>query len=115
MRKCPHCNSSLPISKRREAYDFRKTYMCNWDQVASAVGYSTGNSARVAAKQYAEESGESYPLPKSSKGACIYVARKSGHTWQWIASQYQKTILEVQRQAQMWAKRHKRSWPPSKQ
>tara|TARA_R110000751_G_scaffold92484_3_gene181002 strand:+ start:407 stop:745 length:339 start_codon:yes stop_codon:yes gene_type:complete len=111
--KCPHCGKYPISSLRKESYYFRRFYLCTWKQVANAVGYSNGNSARIGAKRYAEENNLQYPLPKSTKGACIYVSRRSGYTWHMIAKQYQQSILEVQRQAEKWAKRHNKNWPPS--
>ena len=110
--RCPYCQSPFVSGKGKEAYEFRKNYFLSWSEVAVSVGYASGDIARKAAKKYAEERGLLYPLPRSTKGACIYVSRKSGYTWSFIARQYNQSIGEVQAQAQKWAKRKNICWPP---
>ena len=85
--RCPYCQSPFVSGKGKEAYEFRKNYFLSWSEVAVSVGYASGDIARKAAKKYAEERGLLYPLPRSTKGACIYVSRKSGYT------EYQTLVL----------------------
>tara|TARA_R110000824_G_scaffold384748_1_gene578838 strand:+ start:223 stop:528 length:306 start_codon:yes stop_codon:yes gene_type:complete len=95
-----------------EAYEFRQIYRCSWHLVAEKVGYCNSQSARKAARRYADTSSLPWPLNKASKGAGIYKSRLYGFTWMQISREYGQPIKAVQRCAYKWAKRYDKSWPP---
>lgn len=103
---------TIDMTKGQRAYDYRKRFRCSWSKVAEQIGYCNSQSALRAARNYADNSSQPWPLRKASKGACIYKARKHGMTWMSIAKNYNQSIAAVQRCAYKWAKRYSKIWPP---
>lgn len=112
-------DSSLGLVRKRglEAYEYRRDYCCTWDEVASAIGYNSANSAYKGAKIYASKHGLIFPLPKVSNGAIVYNLRATGYTWIAIARRFGENgqrIRHFRHMAYKWARREGRLWPPSR-